>query len=82
MDGMGRLERLEQIALNQTLIIEQLTRLVRDMAPKAAVERALDSSAEGLLELVFGQDVPMEMLGLVVDWRRSLAGVQDVMLTS
>ena len=82
MDGMKRLIRLEQIALNQTLIIDQLTQLVRELAPALAVERAMDASAEDLLGLIFEHEVPVEVLGLALDWRRSLAGVQDVMLTS
>lgn len=82
MRELQRLERLEQIALNQTLIIEQLTQLVKALAPVTVVRDTLDACAEQMLGLVFDQGVPVEALELTADWRRSLAGAREVMLTS
>lgn len=50
-----RLARLESLALNQALIIEYLTLLVRDGASRGAIEVALECSAEAVLTLVFEQ---------------------------
>lgn len=82
MNTERRLERLEKLAFNQTLIIEHLTLLMRDFAPVDSVELALDVSAEAVLALVFEQQVPMEALDLTVDWRRNLAGTREIMQIS
>ena len=82
MDVIDRLERLERIALNQTVIIDQLTEMVRELSPPTVLNRALDKSAEQLLELIFRDSVPVELLDLAVDWRKQLASPPEVMLTS
>lgn len=82
MTIIERLESLEILALNQTLIIEHLTLLVAEFAPTNAIELALDASAEGILALVFEQQVPIEALEVSTDWRRSLAGTGEIMQIS
>lgn len=82
MDVVDRLERLERIALNQTVIIDQLTAMVRELSSPGVLNRALDKSAEQLLELIFRDSVPVELLDLAIDWRKQLASPQEVMLTS
>ena len=77
-----RLSRLESLALNQTLIIEHLTLLVRAGASRSAIEIALEHSAEAVLMLVFEQNVPVEALELATDWRDSLAGRRGIMQIS
>lgn len=82
MNAEERLCRLENLALNQTLIIEHLTLLVAEFAPTSAIELALGASAEGILALVFEQEVPIEALEMSTDWRRSLAGTREIMQIS
>ncbi len=82
MNTDERVLRLEALALNQTLIIEQLTLLVADFAPTKSIELALDVSAEGILELTFEQRVPLDVLEMAVDWRRGLAGTREIMQIS
>lgn len=82
MDAMQRLERLERIALNQTLIIDQLTALVRELSTQSMLERSMDSSAEALLELMFEEEMPAEALDLAIDWRQRLSNVREIMQTS
>lgn len=82
MNTENRLERLEILALNQTLIIEHLTLLVAEFAPTSAIELALDASAEGILALVFEQQVPIDALEISTDWRLSLAGTREIMRIS
>jgi len=73
MANLKRLERLETLALNQALIIGQLTQAISAMMPPSVRERALDRSAEVLLELIFTDGVPLTALELSVDWRRQIA---------
>lgn len=73
MKHRKRLERLECLALNQALIIGQLTQAVNAMMPPAVRERTLDRSAEQLLELIFTDGVPLTALELSVEWRQQIA---------
>lgn len=82
MNTEERLERLEKLAFNQTLIIEHLTNLVRDSAPEDFLALALEVCAEAMLVLVFEQQVPIDALDLTIDWRLSLAGTREIMQIS
>lgn len=73
MTNLKRLERLETLALNQALIIGQMTQVISAMMPTAVRERALDRSAEQLLELIFTDGVPLTALELSVEWRQQIA---------
>ncbi len=69
-----RLERLETLALNQALIIGQMTQAISAMMPPSVRERTLDRSAEELLRLIFMDGVPLTALEVSVEWRQQIAG--------
>jgi hypothetical protein len=73
MKDSQRLARLEMLALNQALIIGQLTQALSAMMTPTARERTLDRSAEELLALIFGDGVPLTALELSVEWRQQIA---------
>ena len=81
MNTLERIERLEMLAMNQTLIIKHLTKLIAEVAPMRLIERAQEASAEDLLGLVFEQDVPVSALDLAAEWRVSLSK-EEIMQTS
>lgn len=72
MTQRKRIERLERIALNQTLIIEQLSWLLRATCSAGTLSDMGDSSAEVLLRLIFEQGVPIEALDLACQWRQNM----------
>ncbi|MDO9477648.1 MAG: hypothetical protein Q7L07_13135 [Pseudohongiella sp.] len=81
MYSKERIARLEILALNQTLIIEQLSCAISAMMSTEVRAQALDRSAEDLLKLVFTEGVPLAILDLAVDWRQKIAR-PDIMQTS
>lgn len=75
---MERLENLEVLALNQTLIIEQLSSAVCALLTPSIRKQVIDRSTEELLDLLFLEGVPLGMLDLAVEWQQKFAA-QDIM---
>jgi len=72
MNTQERIAQLEMIALNQILIIDQLTAVVAELVTPAMRSNALDSSAENLLQLIFVDEIPLQTLDLTVRWRKQM----------
>lgn len=73
MTHADRIARLETLALNQTLIIEHLTGMVRCLVTPEVREHVLDTSAEDLLQLMYVEGLPLELLEPAIAWRQSVA---------
>lgn len=76
-----RLARLEVIAMNQILIIDQLSSVISKLAPASLLQSVMDESAETMLSLMYEDGVPLSSFDLATEWRQGIAS-PDIMRIS